>query len=68
MEIEGELYISIDRVKENALTEGIDFWNELYRVVIHGSLHLVGYDDKTNTLRETMKLAEDKYINTICFT
>ena len=66
--IEGELYISMDRVKENADTEGVDFWNELYRVMIHGCLHLVGYDDQTIALREAMKLVEDKYINTICFT
>src|SRR5436305_2007313 len=45
--IEGELYISADRVRENALLAGTDFYSELYRVVIHGVLHLVGFQDDT---------------------
>ncbi|RYD83394.1 MAG: rRNA maturation RNase YbeY [Sphingobacteriales bacterium] len=63
--IEAELYISISRVKENALTVGSTFQNELFRVIIHGVLHLCGYEDNTETLKNIMQLAENKYINAI---
>ena len=42
----GELYISIDRVKENAVTNQTNFTNELHRVIFHGVLHLLGFKDK----------------------
>lgn len=45
--IEGDIYISIDRIKENAKDEGVSFLNELSRVMIHGVFHLLGYDDKS---------------------
>lgn len=41
-----DLYISIDRVKDNAEKLGVEFMNELHRVMIHGVLHLIGYKDK----------------------
>ena len=44
----GELYISIDRVKDNAKIHTVTFTNELHRVIFHGSLHLCGYKDKKN--------------------
>lgn len=44
--ISGDLFISVDRVKENAAEFGISFEKELFRVMIHGVLHLLGYDDK----------------------
>ena len=44
--IEGEVYISIDRVRDNARTLGISFKQELHRVIFHGALHLCGYRDK----------------------
>ena len=46
--IEGEIYISTDRVKENAGTYDVDFIEELRRVMAHGLLHLMGYGDKTD--------------------
>jgi rRNA maturation RNase YbeY len=46
-DIRGDLFISIDRVEDNARTLKIPFLQELYRVMVHGLLHLVGYGDKT---------------------
>jgi probable rRNA maturation factor len=43
----GEIYISVDRVKENAITHQTTFEQELHRVIFHGALHLCGYKDKT---------------------
>lgn len=43
----GEIYISVDRVKENALTHNVSFEQELHRVIFHGALHLCGYKDKS---------------------
>jgi len=61
-EIEGELYISIDRVKENASDLGVSFQHELHRVIIHGVLHLCGYGDKTEKDEEIMRSKEDFYL------
>ncbi len=58
-QIEGEIYISIDRVKENALSLGFDFETELQRVIIHGILHLVGYKDKSSSQKSIMRKKED---------
>ncbi len=55
----GELYISIDRVRENAKTYKIDFELELFRVMIHGILHFLGYKDKTTADKKKMRAAED---------
>lgn len=57
--IDGELYISIDRVKENAEVLEIPFKNELLRVVIHGVLHLCGYGDKTEEEINVMRSKEE---------
>src|SRR3954471_14374716 len=46
--ITGEIYISIDRIKENAVVHNNTYLNELRRVIFHGVLHLCGYFDKTN--------------------
>jgi rRNA maturation RNase YbeY len=59
---EAELYISIDRVKENAQDLSKTFQNELNRVIIHGVLHLCGYGDKTPEEIKIMRLKEDLYI------
>ncbi len=45
--LEADIYISIDRVKENATNLGVSFQDELLRVIIHGVLHLLGYKDKS---------------------
>jgi rRNA maturation RNase YbeY len=61
-EIAGDLYISIERVKDNA--EELDtFWEEeLDRVMIHGLLHLIGYGDKTKTDQAEMRAKENEYL------
>lgn len=59
---QAEVYISIDRVKENARGLGVSFKSELHRVVFHGALHLCGYGDKTKKARETMRKKEDYYL------
>ena len=62
-EIEGEIYISIDRVRENAQTFETDFQAELNRVIIHGVLHLLGYNDKTKSQKKFMREKEDSYLS-----
>lgn len=57
--IEGDLFISIDRVKENALAFKVTFNEELCRVMIHGVLHLMGYKDKTDEEKKQMRAKED---------
>ena len=61
--IEGEIYISIDRVKENAINFNVSFEDELHRVIIHGVLHLVGYGDKTKSEKTLMRKKEDAYLS-----
>lgn len=61
--IEGDIYISIDRVKENAYSLGITFEIELQRVMIHGVLHLLGYKDKTLAHKKEMRKKEDAYLS-----
>ena len=58
----GDLFISIDRVKENAKELKVDFNNELYRVIIHGVLHLCGYNDKTQDQQKEIRTKEDEYL------
>jgi probable rRNA maturation factor len=57
--LEGEIYISIERVKENATIFGVSFSDELDRVMIHGVLHLIGYKDKTTSQKSLMRKKED---------
>lgn len=61
--ISGDLYISIDTVKSNAIEYAATFENELYRVIIHGILHLLGYDDKTKEQSIVMREMENKCLN-----
>lgn len=58
----GDIFISIDRVKENAHDLSLSFNQELLRVLIHGVLHLVGYQDKTDEEQQIMRFEEDKAI------
>ncbi|PTD14053.1 rRNA maturation RNase YbeY [Flavobacterium columnare] len=60
--IAGDIFISIDRVKENASSLGVSFEEELKRVIIHGVLHYCGYKDKSSEEEETMRLKEDEKI------
>lgn len=57
--ISGEIYISIDRVRENAEKFSKTFEDELHRVIIHGVLHLLGYGDKSKAAKEEMRKQED---------
>jgi probable rRNA maturation factor len=61
--VEGDIYISIDRVKDNASSLGIPFETELNRVMIHGVLHLLGYKDKTSAHKTKMRKKEDAYLS-----
>jgi probable rRNA maturation factor len=58
--IEGDLFISIDRIKNNAEQMNLPFEEELRRVMIHGVLHLTGYDDTTDELKKKIRLKEDE--------
>lgn len=60
--ISGDLMISIDTVRENARQFGVAFENELSRVIIHGVLHLIGYNDKGPGEEVQMHALEDKYL------
>jgi len=60
--IDGEIYISIDRVKENSKLFNVAFITEMIRVVAHGYLHLIGYKDKTPTQKEEMRKQEEYFI------
>jgi len=60
--ISGDIFISIERVRENAKKFNQTIDNELNRVLIHGVLHLMGYKDKTPKEKETMRAKEDFYL------
>ena len=61
--VSGDLFISVDRVGENAKDFNVDFKNELNRVIIHGVLHLIGYNDKTDDEQKEMTEKENFYLN-----
>lgn len=61
--VSGELFISVDRVRENAQTEGVSIAHELSRVMVHGLLHLMGYKDKSAEDQVVMRGKEDFYLN-----
>ena len=58
--ISGEMFISVERVADNAKALGEDFRNELDRVIVHGVLHYLGYKDKTDADAAEMRAAEEK--------
>ena len=59
----GELYISTDRVRDNATTLNVSFKTELLRVIFHGALHLCSYKDKKTNDIKIIRQKEDKYLN-----
>ena len=61
--LSSEFCISIDRIKENAMTFGRDYESELHRVIIHGVLHLMGFDDLTDEEEKEMREQEEEALN-----
>ena len=61
--LSGDLFISIDSVRENASFYGAEFLTELRRVMVHGLLHLIGYDDHTPEEQKVMRSKEDYYLS-----
>ena len=61
--VSGDIYISVERVDENARDRGIEFDDELHRIIVHGMLHYIGYKDKSESQRKTMRKKEDYYLS-----
>lgn len=61
--VSGDIFISVDRVQENAGSFGAEMVDELHRIIVHGTLHLLGYTDKTNSSKEEMTSKEDFYLS-----
>lgn len=61
--LSGDLFISVDSVRENTLEYGTEFKDELNRVIVHGILHLIGYDDHTEDEVKTMREKENYYLD-----
>ena len=61
--LSGDLFISIDSVRENAVEFSESFERELSRVMVHGILHLIGYDDHTKSQQKQMREKEDYYLS-----
>lgn len=60
--LSGDLFISVDSVRENSIEFGTDFEEELHRVIVHGVLHLIGYDDHTEEDKKLMRQKENYYL------
>ena len=60
--LEADIFISIERVQENANKYKVEFINEFLRVIIHGILHLTGYNDSNKKEKEQMRKREDYYL------
>lgn len=60
--VEGDIFISVERTKENAKTFGVTSSHELHRVMVHGLLHLMGYKDKTPADKTLMTEKENEYL------
>lgn len=61
--LSGDLFISIDSVRENSVLYGTEFEEELNRVMVHGVLHLIGYDDHTKAEQKVMREKENYYLS-----
>lgn len=60
---QGDIFISLDRVRENAASLEVEFNHELHRVIIHGILHFAGYGDKTTKEKSEMRRKEEDYLS-----
>ncbi|MFO7615708.1 MAG: rRNA maturation RNase YbeY [Bacteroidales bacterium] len=60
--VSGDILISVDRVKENATSYGVSFPDEMQRIIIHGLLHLIGYEDDTKENKAIMTSRENLYL------
>ena len=65
--LSGDVFISIERVKENAKEFNARFTNELHRVMVHGILHLLGYKDKSHVQKAIMREKEDFFLSLLSF-
>lgn len=65
--ISGDLFISVDRIKDNSKVFDTEYVRELFRVVFHGVLHLVGYKDKTDEEQKLMREKENYYLKDVDF-
>lgn len=61
--ISGDIYISVERVADNSLKFGVNLKDELLRVMVHGILHLLNYDDKSDDEKKLMRNLESEYIS-----
>lgn len=66
-EIVGDIFISIERVQENSITFNVPMQDELYRVMIHGTLHLLGYPDKGKSAKNLMTSKENYYLGKLSY-
>ncbi|MEP6927331.1 MAG: rRNA maturation RNase YbeY [Ginsengibacter sp.] len=66
--IDAEIYISLERVRENAISFKISYQLELLRVMIHGILHLCNYSDRTPNKKALMREKENYYLSLLGFT
>jgi rRNA maturation RNase YbeY len=60
--LDGEVYVSLDRAEEQARTVGVSFENEVCRLVVHGLLHLLGYDDRDGDAATQMHARQEEYL------
>lgn len=61
--IDGELYVNLDKARSQARQYRVSFWNETKRLLIHGTLHVLGYSDKTTKQRTSMLARENHYLS-----
>ena len=61
--IDGDIFISVQRVRDNACDYNVNFTNELFRVIIHGFLHLCDYMDYSDSEKKIMRKKEEYYLN-----